>query len=449
VNRLLPWSDNWRVWLFTGIAVAYFAAGKPGFEPRLALGPLSLNQALQVAVLATLAIALARGSLRTALRRRTVWLAAALVALLAAGLPRTTNLEYAAGKTLGLAAVVLPCLVLLASRKDDPSVRRVLGFWMILGGGMMLLGLAGVLAGGSPMRLAVLGGGANVYARMVASSLLIAIGVFGLAAPGAGRALRWILVACFAAALLFAGSKAVVLALGVALATRAAYLHRPRAASLMLVATLTFALLPVLTHSLVQHRPKDLGTVRMFRLPDTDDPQGSYGTRTRYYRQSAELIAEQGLLGVGTGNWGPRLDLGPGRNYPHNALLELWCEQGIAGALLAFSVGAWTLHLLRRAWSRGDDRDLVATLAATTVFWMANAQLSGDLIDNRNVWWPLLGLEMVLARPPRRESPAGVVDSASPVRQDPRSALEPLVPVPQPSLARAPMPAPQASLSAR
>jgi O-antigen ligase len=135
----------------------------------------------------------------------------------------------------------------------------------------------------------------------------------------------------------------------------------------------------------------------MLRLPDTDDPQGSWGTRTRYYRESLALFGRNASWGVGTGDWGPEMGLGLGRNYPHNIVLELACEQGVPGLAIAFAIALWTVSLLRRAARAEGDRALLSTLAALAVFWIANAQLSGDLIDNRSIWWPLLALEIVLA----------------------------------------------------
>lgn len=421
-----------REWLFlvlTAVTMGYFAIGKHDFEPRLAVGPVSVNQILQIVVAGTLVVLGLRGRLRPAVGRRTLALAVALVGLTASGLARTVNDDYALAKTLGLLVVVLPCLVLFGARDTDRGVRRVLTLWMLLGTGMMLLGLAALLAGRSPARLAVFGGGANVYARMVASGLLIAIGMHALGASR-GRAwsmVRMALVAGFATALLFAGSKAVVLSLGAALVTRALYLRKPRTAAAAFAATIAFGCLPAVTHRFVENHPKDDGEVRMLRLPDTEDPQGSWGTRTRFYRESVALIGRNASWGVGTGNWGPEMGMGLGRNYPHNIVLELASEQGIPGLALAVAIALWTASLLRRAARAETDRALVSTLAALAVFWIANAQLSGDLIDNRSIWWPLLGLEIVLAmRPVREVQPIAAL--AGEAREIPASP--PLVPEP-------------------
>ena len=378
-------------------ALAYLAAGKLEFEPRLALGPLSANQILQAAVWAAAAIAGVRFAFGDAPRRRGVTWVGVLTLLLAAGMLHSVNRGYAESKVLGYALVVVPALLVLAHwTRDARDVRRALAIWACAGGLMMLLGVALVLSGRSPSRLAVFGGGANVFARMVASALLCGIGVAGLRLRGVRGLVEIVLLAGCATALLFAGSKAVIVALGVAFAAWALYLGRPWRALACIAGAAAFVAAPMVVHRYVQHADKHRGEVRMFQQPDLADPDGSYTTRLQFVAESVRLIGERGLIGVGTGDWAPAVGRPAGRAYPHNWLLELWSELGLAGVAFAAVVLAWCTLLVRRARRSGEDARLVATTAALALFWWLNAQASGDLLDNRNLWWSLLLLEITV-----------------------------------------------------
>lgn len=392
-----------RVLMVQAAALAYLAAGKPGFEPRLAIGAVSVNQVLQAAVLAAAGIALVRILARPAASARALWLVATLTLLLGLGMVQTVNRGYAESKVAGYALVVLPSLLVLAQwTRDARDVRRALLVWACAGGVMMVLGVLLLASGRSPARLAVFGGGANVFARMVASALVAGIGVAGLRLCGRRGVLEAVLLAGCAVALLFAGSKAVVLALGVALATWAAGMGRPWRALACVVGAVAFVSLPLVLHPFVRDADKHRGEVRMFQQPDLDDPDGSYTTRLQFVMESLRLVRERGVWGVGTGDWGPAAGRTAGRLYPHNWFLELWTELGLAGVAFAIVAVAWCVRLARRARREAGDPRLAATALALVVFWFVNAQASGDVLDNRNLWWSLLLLEVAAA------SPAGV-----------------------------------------
>jgi hypothetical protein len=376
-------------------ALAYLAAGKVGFEPRLALGALSANQILQAAVLAAAGVALVRMVRPAAPRARALGLVVALTVLLAAGMLHAVNRGYAESKLFGYALVVLPAMLVLSQwTRDERDVRRALALWACAGGVMMLLGMALLAAGRSPARLAVLGGGANVFARMVASALLAGVGVAGLHWRGRRAVVEVALLAGCAASLVFAGSKAVIVALGAALAARALCMGRPRQALACIAGAALFLAAPFVLHDLVRDADKHRGEVRMFQRPDLTDPEGSYTTRLQFVSQSLHLIGDRGLVGVGTGDWGPAVGRTAGRVYPHNWLLELWCELGLAGIAFAAVTLVWCARLVRRARGDATIPPVAATAVALAVFWLVNAQLSGDLLDNRNLWWSLLLLEV-------------------------------------------------------
>jgi O-antigen ligase len=277
---------------------------------------------------------------------------------------------------------------------------------------MMLAGVALQASGHGPARLAILGGGANVYARMVASALLVLIGL-GVARGRTARLLLLLALPGFATALLFAGSKAVLLAFGAALAGWAWFVGRRRTLVGAALCTAVFASAPFWTPWVVGQVDRTRGVERLVMPPDLQDPKGSYGARQRYTAQSIQLLATHGWLGVGTGDWGPAVGRPTGRQYPHNLFLELWCELGLPGLAAGVLLVAWFVGLVRRCRRAAGDRRLAATLAALFAFWILNAQLSGDLLDNRHLWWVLLLLEAVALQPAAGAARFAVANRAS------------------------------------
>jgi hypothetical protein len=393
------------VWLMEAAVLLYFAIGKPDFESRLRLGPISLNEFLQVAVLAALVLVAWNKRADATIRYRSLGLLAALTGLLWIGAAFGQNSAYVLVKPLGYAGVVLPCLILAATHlRTEADVRRILLYWCALGSAMMLAGLLLLLRHDAPARLAVMGGGANVYARMVASALLIGIGLRPSILGSRLRALAMVATVGFGVALVCAGSKAAILSFGCALIALGWFRRQRGMLVLAVVGTLAFACSPLVIHALVANANKDRGSVRLFRMPDTADPRGSYGTRLQYFQASMRVLPAHLLTGVGTGDWGPAVHLPSGRRYPHNVFLELACELGIAGlaTLLVYLLLGWRASAALRR--HGGEARLPGTLLALLVFWFLNAQNSGDVLDNRHMWWPLLLLEIVYMQRCRRQA---------------------------------------------
>ena len=378
-------------------ALVYFVISKVGFEPRLAVGAFSANQVLQFGVMAGLAAMLWCGDVRRIVRSRTVWLVSALALLLAVQALGAHNTAYASAKPLGYLGLVIPAFaVFAAGLRSRDDVRRFLTLWALIGSGMMALGLVLLATGNAPPRLAVFGGGSNGYARIVSTAFLLWLGLDTRLGPR--RIPVWVLaLPAFALTLLFAGSKAAILGLGISLAVLGLFRRNRTLLVCAVTGIALFALAPVWTHEIARHANKNRGEVRMFIDPDTHDPRGSYGTRLTYYRRSLEFLKSAPLWGVGTGEWHSVVGLPSGRRHPHNMELELACELGLAGVawLLAMLVVAarWLYRLQRTGGSRRSFEALIAVLA----FWMFNAQLNGDLLDNRWIWLAILLTEILVS----------------------------------------------------
>jgi O-Antigen ligase len=365
----------------------YFAIGKVAFEPRLAAGAISLNQLLQVGILVGLIALPWTGDTARLARSRTLWMTGVLASLLALRAIGAQNTSYAPAKPLGYLGVVLPSFALLVAHlRSSTDVRRFLVLWAVVGTGMMLLGVVSLAVGDSPPRLAVFGGGGNVYARMLGTAMLIWVGLDPWRTHG--RVSVWLLaLPGIVVGLLFAGSKTVILALGIALSVLGWFRHERSLLFGSLAGLLLFAVVPRITHLNVPRAEKNRGEIRMFIPPDIDDPRGSYGTRLTYYGESLRLLARTGWFGVGTGEWPLAVGLPTGRRYPHNLELEIGCELGLSGLVWLLVLIGLVAPWFRGGRHPGSDPRLLGTLTSLLVFWLINAQLSGDLLDNR---WVLL-----------------------------------------------------------
>lgn len=106
--------------------------------------------------------------------------------------------------------------------------------------------------------------------------------------------------------------------------------------------------------------------------------------RTQLWSDAFEEFAEHPLLGLGTGGFA---DVAP-EHYPHNVLLEVAAELGVAGLVLLFGVMAATLSRVGRAWRRAADdlRPAFAVVLALIGAALVNSLLSGDITVNNNLW---------------------------------------------------------------
>lgn len=143
------------------------------------------------------------------------------------------------------------------------------------------------------------------------------------------------------------------------------------------------------------------------------DPVGTLQTdgRSRLYAQAIELTREHPVAGIGSGGfflYSPVLTKKDLR-YPHNIVLEVSAEVGVAGALaLVATIAVGFAGLCRRGWAelRQRHRMLIFATTALLLFTLFNAQLSGDINDNRMLW-TALGLAWLIARHGVREESLG------------------------------------------
>lgn len=119
--------------------------------------------------------------------------------------------------------------------------------------------------------------------------------------------------------------------------------------------------------------------------------------RIEFYRRSTAVIPDVAAIGAGPGTF---LAISNGRaKFPHNLELELLLELGIPGLLLGLTLiglpaGAVLLRMHREPFT-ANEAALVALWAASIL----NAQASGDIATNHDVWVTGM-IVMLLHRPP-------------------------------------------------
>ncbi len=115
--------------------------------------------------------------------------------------------------------------------------------------------------------------------------------------------------------------------------------------------------------------------------------------RYRFYANAWQVFVSHPLTGVGTGGWrayyhGPDQEIE--NLYPHNIVLELAAETGLAGlvpffAMIAIAVRAG-LSLYRNKKASVEDRRWAAWGLSVLFVAMLNAMVSGDVQINDLVW---------------------------------------------------------------
>jgi O-antigen ligase len=282
---------------------------------------------------------------------------------------------------LVLAGVMSVGFALAALRQ--PAARVLDAFWgvMVMATGLLaFVGMFQLLGGGGGARLAVLGGGPIVFARLMGLLVLGALYFWSQR----GRAWLWIPMAATGVLLaLLTGSRggagAIIAGFLSFLVVGRIPLRRFAVLALLAtaavgVATLLSPLGKALNRSVEE---------RFIRL--TLKYEGGHSAETKVYLSGREdlyagayqLGFDHPVTGAGLAAF-PALGLGV---YPHNIFLEVFCEGGALGLVFLGSVLlAFLLSALRGRHSLDG-----ATVGAV-VLMLIGSQSSGDLYDSRSLF---------------------------------------------------------------
>ncbi|WNG58568.1 O-antigen ligase family protein [Archangium gephyra] len=262
----------------------------------------------------------------------------------------------------------------------QPAERVLDAFWTVVVTATGLMALAGVgqmVGGGGGARLAVLGGGPNVFARLM--------GLFALGALyfwyRRGQTWLWIPMAAIGVILaLLTGSRGGTLAIIAGLLTFLVVQRVPlrRLALLSLLATAAVVAVATFTPlgKALQHSVEERFLRLTLEYEGGGDSEGTVylSGREILYAAAYELGLDNPVMGAGLAAF-PALELGV---YPHNLFLEVFCEGGGLGLLFL----GWALFVFSRSALR-ERRGLDGATVGAVMLVLLGSQSSGDLYDSR------------------------------------------------------------------
>lgn len=379
------------------IAALYVLAGRWGLH-RLAAAQVETNPFLEL----RLWIVMAGGMLASLGLLRHAWrgarpgearfdgpLVTALLAFfgyLCASATWSPDATFALTKVYDLTLVLVMSVGFGLAALRQPASRVLDAFWTIIVAATAMLALAGVrqlLSGGGGARLAVMGGGPNIFARLM-----------GLLAMGAlyfwmrrGQAWLWIPVAATGVILaLLTGSRGGTAAILAGVTTCLVVARIPLRRLLLLTLLATVAVGTVMTFTPLGEPLRRSVEERFLKLTLNYDGSGGGGRgggkvylsgREVLYEAALQLGQDHPVAGAGLAAF-PALGLGV---YPHNLFLELFCETGTVGLLFFAGV---VLTFVRSALKRHHGLDGATVGAAVLV--LLGSQSSGDLYDTRALY---------------------------------------------------------------
>ena len=252
-------------------------------------------------------------------------------------------------------------------------------------------------------RWAALGGGPNVFVRVMILGVITAIYLY---VRSNGR-LRWLVsIPAFMFGTLASGSRGGLAALAItAVIALIAIRPRPRwdklakPVGLLVVLSIMVALTA---------GPMIAGFVQN-RFLEATVGQGYTSDRDVLFAWALRLFWQRPLFGTGINGFHAIANLGEGERYVHNLPLSVAAEGGFAGLTLLGLAWFTLWHAYLRAW-RADRSPEARTAAYCGIFIGATSLFSGDYFDAR-LMWILLVLAAVRSVPPR---PAPVVGGPAP-----------------------------------
>ncbi len=234
-------------------------------------------------------------------------------------------------------------------------------------------------------RLAAIGGGPNVFSRFTSVAFLAAL-YYAIKTPSwLVRFLLCPVLAVLGAATYLSGSRGSFLGLVGALLVYMLLRIIVRRQHLVANVAVLLALILVLSFLVfgldVQNR----------YLPAWEDLRTQASDRFYCAERSLELGAASPWIGWGTGSFAHHVPEAHAR-YPHNIFLELYAENGMLGLLLlalllASIAGNWFKALRLCSRSSAGEKEQIHLLAALLIFSFLVAQVSGDTVDSRWIWF--------------------------------------------------------------
>ena len=304
-----------------------------------------------------------------------------------------------------------------------PPGRLLDCFWgvvVLVCGVLALVGVRQLLSSGAG-RLSVLGGGPNVFARLMGLLMLGSLYLW----YHHGRAWLWLPLGGMGLVLILLSGSRGGTAAGIAALAAFLFVQRPPLRRLAVLTVLGVLLGGVGLKLTPLARPLERSMEERFvrltlHYSGRDDEEGRRGERgsvylsgrTGLYASALALGKDHPVAGAGLAAF-PALGLGV---YPHNLFLEVFCEGGALGlALLA----ALLLTFAASAWKRRATLD--GACLGGVVMVLVGSQASGDLYDTRTLFLLMLLASCTApaafpAAEPERELPPGLGAANAPLQ---------------------------------
>jgi O-antigen ligase len=329
------------------------------------------------AALAVLIVDIARRPpLELAGPRREGWLVASVLFFLyqiASGLwappaarvgPQTVDLLLMAGLTVAFYLYAI----------GDPETVVRTTFWLFyLAGIVFALAAIFINGPGEQGRYSAFGGGPNVFVRIQILGIIAAVALF------VHRRRWWTLAAVplFLLAAVLSGSRAGLLAGAAVGALALLRLRRRLRAGPVLAACAGLAVAGAIAW---QFAPPAFVSLFQERFVEQTVQQHYLSDRTSIWQAALRLAADHPLTGAGLDGFYGTIGVNQGVEYPHNYLLGVAAEGGLAGlALLATAIVLWAVTV-RGAGTAGR------LAVAAAVFVALSSLFSGDYYDARLAW---------------------------------------------------------------
>lgn len=294
-------------------------------------------------------------------------------------------------KALEYLLIIVPAFfapVLFGHRKQ---FRRALKLGMLSASSVLLLLGLGVIASGSIGRIAVLGGGPNVYGRLMFFGFMTSFSMFCLPRTTTGHKVRGVLLStAFVIMMFLSGSRGALVGFIGSLSLLLLFNKRMKARLLKSLLIIIGVLL-VVTSLLLLNRGKALQSNVLSRYLLWSQKSSSIAFRTELLTRALRLFEESPIFGKGTNAFPALVEL-PNAPYPHNLVMETLAEGGILGlvSLLSILLPTSMKAMLIMTRITHDDAEITADVAFAVsgfVFSLIVALFSGDLFDSRYVFF--------------------------------------------------------------
>ncbi len=283
----------------------------------------------------------------------------------------TSDLPWTKAYEMLLILVTVACVTRIA-RWTGPRllIHRFWDAFAVALGVMSVLGLAS-WAGSNGERLAVLGGGPNVFGRNMAVLLMLS-----LSAILAGRGKRWVWISAAALAAVLAllsGSRGAIVGSMAGAATLIYTKKIPLGRFVKIAIGLVIFAWFVITYTDVGQSALTSFEERFLKL--TLEERHDAG-RTDIYVYALHMGLDAPLVGQGLAAFA----VSGFHVYPHNIVLEAFCEGGLVGVAFLLAV---LVPTLRRVFQ--PDAEYVSRDLAVFAVLLFSASFTGDFYDSRGV----------------------------------------------------------------